>query len=169
MRRTDCDSTSNLYKSAIDNLCVKDIPLAIKEKEFTTALKSWRVTAKLLREVNIECAKKDLTHYELAEMAWRAYLQSRAATVFPAAPPPDDDRDHREFLHWLLDRILNRPENPHLPAIEMNLMLLAFGLYSIEGHPVEDLRGMLRMLYEQEKQPPPSPSTSATKAKKKRS
>jgi hypothetical protein len=40
--------------------------------------------------------------------------------------------------------------HPHFEAIEYNFMLLAFGLLAADTHPIEDLRGVLQLLYEKE-------------------
>jgi len=39
--------------------------------------KNWKVSAALLRKINIECAKLVLTQPELAERVWMTYWQNR--------------------------------------------------------------------------------------------
>ena len=125
-----------------------------KKKELSPPLKNWKVKPELLRQINIECAKKDITQHELAEKAWKAYKDSfkaardalahhHVAPITAAGMNGDPD-----FLHWVLDKI--RERHPHVAAIEYNLMLLAVGLFAADTHPVEDLRGVLQLLYEKE-------------------
>ena len=133
-------------------------------------LKNWKIRPELLRLVNIECATRGFTQAQLGDMCWQAYLKSGVAFSELRPSPMKEDRDIRNYFHWLIDKVLDA-ENPQFDAIEANLTLLAYALYHAGDHPITDMRAFLRTLYERSRSahqtPPEGPKGKGKKVPRK--
>jgi hypothetical protein len=103
-----------------------------KKQSKSESLRNWKVKPETLKRVNIECARLDVTQYELAEKALQAFssIAQRGELLFAKT----DSSLQREngYWHQLLDVILSSETEHAISGIENILEVLAISVTLIE-------------------------------------